>query len=174
MGQVGFEDAATEFVGRSSNAVDRADDVFGKLFHVERAAVGQFAFGQRPNAFVGVEFGGVSRKVLDAQARVTVEEMGEGRAVVGGGIVQQDDDGTAQVAQQFADKQTDFFLADVVEEKQVVQTQTLSPGTDRDAGDDGDLVAAPLAMTHQGCRALGRPGADHQGSQQEARFIGKN
>jgi len=141
-----------------------------QLIPIERAAVGQVALGQRPNAFVGVEFRGVSREVLDVQARVPVPELVQRR----GGIVEQDEDGTAQVAQQFPEKQTDFFLADIVEEKQIVEPQVLSPGADRDAGDHGDFIAAPLAMAHEGRRALGRPGPGHQGGEQKARFIGKN
>lgn len=174
MGQVGFEDATTELLRGASDDVDGPDDGVHQLVDVARAAVREVSFGQRPNPFVGVELGGVGWEVLNVQARVPTEQPGQGFTVVGGGIVQQNDDRTAEVAEDFAEEQGDFFLANVVEEKQVVQAQALSPGTDRDAGDDGNLVAAPLAMTHQGCRALGRPGADHQGSQQEARFIGKN
>jgi len=46
--------------------------------------------------------------------------------------------------------------------------------TDRDSRDDRDFVPAPLAMTLNGGRALGRPSSDHQGSQEETGFIGKN
>jgi hypothetical protein len=169
-----LEDAAPQLFGRGSNSVDGTDDIVHQLVHVERAAVGEFSFGQRPNAFVGVEVGSVGGKVLDVQARVAAEKPPQRRAVVGGGVVEQNDDGTAQVAEQLAEKSTHFFLSDVVEEKQVVQPQVLSLGADRDCGDDGNLVPASLAMPLQGRRALGRPSSDHQWSQQEARLIGKN
>ncbi len=174
MREVGFEDAAPEFFGGSSNLVDRADDAVHQLIHVERASVGEVAFGQRPNAFVGVELWGVGGKVLDVQARVPTEQPGQRRAMMGGGVVQQNDHGTPEVAQQLAEEEAHFFLSDVVEEKQVVEAQALPSGADRDSGDDGDFVPASLAMILKGSRTLGRPTSDHQGSQQEARFIGKN
>jgi hypothetical protein len=112
--------------------------------------------------------------VLDVQARVSAEERGERRAVVGGGVVEENDQGTAEVAEQLAEKSTHLFLSDIVEEEQIVEAQVLSPGADRDARDDGDFVAASLAMTLKGRGASGRPGSDHPGGQEEAGFIGKN
>ncbi len=174
MRQVGLNDASAQFFGRVANGVDRTDDAVHQLVHVEWAAVGQVSFGQRPNSFVGVEVGSVGGKVLEVQARVSAEELGERWAVVGGGVVEQNDDGAAEVAEQLAEKSTHFFLSDIVEEEQIVEAQVLSLGTDRDSRDDGDFVAASLAMTLQGGAPLGSPRSDHQGSQQEARFIGKN
>ena len=164
MRQIGFKDAAAQFCGRVANGVDRTDDAVHQLVHVERAAVGEVAFGQRPDSFVGVEVGSVGGKVLDVQARVSAEEPGERGAGVGGGVVEQNDAGTAEVAEQFAEKSTHFFLSDIVEEEQIVEAQVLSLGTDRDSRDDGDFVAAPLAMTLQGRAPLGSPRSDHQGS----------
>jgi len=108
------------------------------------------------------------------QARVPIEELCQSFTVVRGGIVQQDNDGTPEVSQELAEKQAHLFLADVVEVKQVVEAQVLSLGTHRDSGDDRDFVSASLAMTQHGGAALGRPSLGHQGSQQEARFIGKD
>ncbi len=133
MGQLGRKDASAQFFGRVSNGVDRTDDAVHQLVRVERAAVGEFAFGQRPNSFLGVEVGSVGGKVLDVQARVSAEESGERWAVVGGGVVEQDDDGTAEVAEQLAEKATHFFLSDIVEEKPIVEAQVLSLGTNRDS-----------------------------------------
>ena len=174
MRQIGFQDAAAQFLGRVSNGVDRTDDAVHQLVQVERAAVGEVSFGQRPNSFVGVEVGSVGGKVLDVQARVSAEESGQRGAVVGVGVVEQNDDRSKEVAEQFAEKSTHFFLSDIVEEEQIVEAQVLSLGTDRDSRDDGDFVAASLAMTLPGRAPLGSPGSHHQGCQQEARFIGKN
>jgi len=49
-----------------------------------------------------------------------------------------------------------------------------SLGAQRNSGDHRDFVPAPLAMTVEGSAAPGRPSLDHQGSQQEARFVRKN
>jgi hypothetical protein len=96
---------------------------------------------------------------------MAAEEPPQRRAVVSGGVVEQNDDGTAEVVEQFAEKSTDFFLSDVVEEKQIVEAQVLSSGADRDSGDDGNLVPASLAMTLKRSGALGCPSSQHQGSQ---------
>jgi len=112
--------------------------------------------------------------MLEVQARVSAAERVERRAGVRGRVVEQDDDVAAQVTQQLAEKSTHFFLSDIVEEEQVVEAQVLALGTDGDSRDDGDFVAVSLAMMLQGRAPLGSPGADHQGSQQEARFIGKD
>jgi hypothetical protein len=174
MGQLGLKDAAPQSFRRASNLINGSDDRLHQLAHVERATVGEVAFGQRPNALIGVEVGSVGGKVFEVQAPVAEEELGERWTGVGGGVIQQDDDRTAKVAQQFLEKATDFFLPDVVEEEQIVEAQVLSLGADRDPGDDGDLIPAPLAMAQQGSGTLRGPSSNHQGSQEEARFIGKN
>jgi hypothetical protein len=169
-----LEDAAAQFLRGGSNPVDRTDDGVHQFVPVERTAVGEFSFGERPNAFIGIEFWSVGGKVLDVQARVSTEKRCQRFPVVGGGVVQQYDDGTPEVAQQLAEKETHFFLPDVVEVKQRVEAEVLALGADGDSGDDGDFVPASLSMTLKGGAALGCPSPDHQGSQQKARFIGKN
>src|SRR5207245_5562359 len=129
--------------------------------------------GQRPNAFIGIELRSVRGKVLEVQARVPIEELGQSFTVVGGGIVQQDDDGTPEVSQELAEKPAHFFLADVVEVKQIVEAQVLSSGTHRDSGDDRDFVSASLAMTQHAGAAWRCPRLYHQATRQKARFIGK-
>ena len=169
-----MENAAPQFLGRGSKPVDRSDDIVHQLVHVERGAVGELAFGQRPDAFIGIEFGRVSRKVLDVQAWMPTQELCQRSTVMRGGIVQQNDDGTSEVSQQLPKKPAHFFLADVVEVKKIVQSQMLSLRADRNSGDDRDFVPAPLPMTLKGSAALGCPSSGHQGSQQKARFIGED
>ena len=169
-----MENAAPQFLGRGSKPIDRTNDIVHQLVHVERAAVGELAFGQRPHAFIGIELWSVSGKVLDVQAWMPTQELCQRSTVVRGGIVQQNDDGTAEVPQQLPKKPAHFFLADVVEVKQIVQAQVLSLRADRNPGDDRDFVPASLPMTLQGSAALGCPSPGHQGSQQKARFIGED
>jgi hypothetical protein len=114
-----LEDAAPQFLWGVSKPVDRTDDILHQLVHVQRAAVGEFAFRQRPHALIGIELGRVSREVLEVQAWMPAQELGQRSTVVRGGIVQQNDDGTAEVPEQLAEKATHFFLADVVEVKQL-------------------------------------------------------
>src|SRR6516162_4932708 len=74
------------------------------------------------------------------------QKLSQRLPLVGGRIVQQDDDPTAQMAQQLPKKQANFLLPDIVEVKLIVQAQVLSAGTYGDSGNDRDLVAASLAM----------------------------
>lgn len=145
-----MEDTAPQFLGRGANGVDRADDVIHQLIDVEWAAVGEISFGQGPDPFIGIEIRSVSRKVLNMEARVLPEKFSERRAVVGRGVVQQDDNVTPKMPQQLSEKQAHFFLADVVEVKEIVKAQALSLRTDRDSGNHGDFVSASLAMTLDG------------------------
>jgi hypothetical protein len=160
-----LEDAAAQFLRGGSNPVDGRDDSVHQLVHVERTAVGEFSFGERPNAFIGIELWSVSRKVLDVKTRVSPQKVVERCPVVGGGVVQQHDDRTPEVAQQLAEKQAHLFLPDVVEVKQIVEAQVLSSRTAGDSGDDGDFVPASLAMALKRGAALGCPSLGHQGSQ---------
>jgi len=169
-----LKDAAAQFLWGGSNSVDRTDDGVHQVVHVERTAVGEFAFGERPNPLIGIELRRVSWKVLDVQAPVPTEELAERCPMVRRGVVEQNDDRTPQVAQQLAEEETHFFLPDVVEEEQIVEAQVLALGADRDPGDDGDFIPASLAMALKGSRTLGGPSSNYQGSQEEARFIGKN
>ena len=84
-----------QFLGRGSKPVDRSDDIVHQLVHVERGAVGELAFGQRPDAFIGIEFGRVSRKVLDVQAWIAdARALPKVHRDASEEFVQQNDDGT--------------------------------------------------------------------------------
>ena len=85
-----------------------------------------------PDRLVGIQFGSIGRKVLDVQTRMTIEEVLNRLTLMRVGIVEQDDDRTPQMAEQLPQKDTDFGLADVVEEQEVVQTEALPLRTDRD------------------------------------------
>ena len=112
--------------------------------------------------------------MLDGETRMFSKESLEWLPLMGGGIIQQHNDRAAQVPQQLTQKHADLLLSDVVKEEQIVEAESVSFRAQRNSGDDGDFVAASLAMTLQGRRASGRPGSDHQGGQEEAGFIGKN
>lgn len=145
-----MEDTAPQFWGRGANGVDRADDIIHQLVDVEWAAVGEISFGQGPDPFIGIEIRSVSGKVLNMETRVLPEKFSERRAVVGRGVVQQDDNVTPKMPQQLSEKQAHFFLADVVEVKEIVKAQALPLRTDGDSGNHGDFVSASLAMMLNG------------------------
>ena len=66
---------------------------------------------------------------------------------MGGGVIQQDDD---EVPQHLPQMNEDFFLADVVEEEQIVKAQSLSLGAQRNSGDHRNLVPSAWAMAMNG------------------------
>ena len=88
--------------------------------------------------------------MLDVQPGMSSQKLAQGSALVGGRIIQQDDDRTAQMVQQLAEKPANFLLSDAVEVKLIVQAQVLAAGTYGDSGNDRDLVAASLAVIY-GC-----------------------
>ena len=45
---------------------------------------------------------------------------------MGGGVIQQNNDGAAQVPQQLPQKNADLLLSDVVVKKQIVEAQSMS------------------------------------------------
>jgi hypothetical protein len=112
--------------------------------------------------------------MLDLETPVLSEKFLEWLSLLGGGVVHENDDRAAQVPQQLTQKDTDFFLCDVVIEEQVIQTQMMSLGAQGNSGDYRNFLAAALTMMWEGSRAPRRPGLDHQGSQQKARLIGKH
>ena len=97
------------------------------------AAIGQFPFGERPDAFIGIEFRGVGGKMLEVETRVSPQKVVERFPVVSGGIIQQNQHGTAQMPQQFTEKPTDLLLPDVVKVEQIVETQLVPLGAQRNS-----------------------------------------
>jgi hypothetical protein len=66
--------------------------------------------------------------VLDVQAAMSVQKLFDRRSPVGRGVIQQNDDRAAQVAQQLTQKHTDRLLPDVVIEEQIVEAQPMPFG----------------------------------------------
>lgn len=112
--------------------------------------------------------------MLDAKAVMSIEKLFDRCSFMRRRVIEQYDEGAAQMAQQLTQEHTDFILPDVVIEEQVVEAKTMPPRTYRNSRNDGDLVPPSLAVAMNGGLALRSPGSDHVGNQQEARFIGKD
>src|SRR6266576_1412555 len=115
--QVRLQDAPAKFLGGDFDPFDRTEDVFHQLIDILRAAVGKVPLGQRPHSFIGVELRGVRRKIFDRQTRVLMQELLERFSLMGGGVIQQNNDWAAQVPQQLPQKNADLLLSDVVKEE---------------------------------------------------------
>jgi len=112
-----LEDAAAQFRWRTPDTVDRTDDDFHQFIHILGAAIGEFPLCQRPNSFVRIKFWSVGGEMLDLETPVLSEKFLEWLSLMGGGVVHENDDRAAQVPQQLTQKDTDFFLCDVVIEE---------------------------------------------------------
>lgn len=95
-------------------------------------------------------------------------------SLVRGGVIEQNNDRPAQVAEQLAQKYANLVLSDVVIEEQIVKPQAMSAGAYGNSRNDGDFVSPSLAVTMDGSLSLRSPGPDHIGNQQEARFVCKD
>jgi len=71
--------------------------------------------------------------MLDGEPGVLTQKLPEWFSLMGGGIIQQDNDGAAQMPQQLAQKHTDPLLPDVVKEEEIVEAQMVSPGAQRNS-----------------------------------------
>lgn len=112
--------------------------------------------------------------MLNAEAGMSPEEALQRFPLVSAGVVQQNNDRSPEMPQQLTQEPADLLLPDVVKKEEIVEAQVVPPRAHRNSGNDGDLVASPLAMTKNGSLALRSPGSDHVGNQEEARFIGKD
>jgi len=102
--------------------------------------------------------------MLDGETRVLTQELLERFSLMGGGIIQENDDGTTQVSQQRTQEHTDLLLCDVVKEQQIVEAQMVPLGAQRNSGNDRDLIPSPLAMTMDGSLPLRGPGSGYRGN----------
>ena len=62
---------------RSADAIDGLDDLIQEFVDVVGLSIGQCPFGEGPDAFVGVQFGGVGGEILDRQPPMPGEELFE-------------------------------------------------------------------------------------------------
>lgn len=141
-----------------------------QVIDVVGPAVRESRFGEIPDAFVGVELGGVRRKVLEAETWHLAAERADGITAVNLPIVPDDDHWSAQVAQQVSQEGTDLLMLDVLGMEAPIEPQPLAPRAHRHAGDDRDLVAA-IAMPDDRRLATRGPGPAHGRNQQEARLV---
>jgi len=92
-------------------------------------------------------------------------------SLVHGGVIEQNNDRPAQMAEQLAQKYANLFLSDVVIEEQIVKPQAMSAGAYGNSRNDGYFVSPHLAVTMNGSLPLRSPGSDHSGNQKEARSM---
>jgi hypothetical protein len=105
------------------------------------ASVGQSILGLGPNAFIGIEFRGVSRKGFEVQPFEAAAEGADRLAFVDAGVVPDDQDRSAQMSEEMTEKGADLGMPDIPVVQAIVQTEATALGADRKRGEDGDAVA---------------------------------
>ncbi len=163
-------DASPKAALGSLDVSKRAAKVTTHHGEVVGATVGETPFGVGPDGFVGVELWGVGRKEFEMQPREPAADFPNPFSFVNAGVVPDDDDGTAEMAQQVAEESAHLAIADVVRVALEVQADAPTPGSKRDARDHGDAIM-PVAMMNDGRLTARSPGLSHCGDQEEARLV---
>lgn len=166
-------DAAAQKRLGAGQPADFAAQGTGEVIEVVGPSVGERAFEVGPYPFVGIELGRVGGKGLEVKTGMTAAQFGQGPAAVDRSVVEQDNQGAAQMAQQMAQELADFFAADVRWVKLEVEAQAFAHRAHANAGDGRDpVMAVPVAV--DGRLAAGRPGLAHAGDQLEPGFVNKD
>ncbi|MEX1257178.1 MAG: hypothetical protein WEG36_06135 [Gemmatimonadota bacterium] len=91
-------------------------------------AVGEGRLGKAPDAFVGIELGGVGRQRDQVQATVASAQLSHGGSSMDGGVVPDDDDVAAQVTEQVTQEIAHAVAVDVVAMEAVVESHRRRTG----------------------------------------------
>lgn len=111
--------------------------------------------------------------MLNVETGMPTLQLRQRFSVVSLRVIQDRDDGAAQVTQQIAKEHANLIGPNVVEVKLVEEAQVLALGADGDSRDDGDFVTAVTVPVHRSPAAR-RPGFDYIRDQQESGFVGKD
>ncbi len=91
-------------------------------------------------------------------------------ALVGLGIVQQDDDRSSEMTQEMPKESADFPSADIVQAELIVQPESLTPRANGNRGNDRDAIVT-IAMAVNWGMTPRRPGPKKIRNQKEPRFV---
>ena len=101
--------------------------------------------------------------MLDFETGVSSTKVLERFPLMGGGVIQQNDDRATQIPQQLTQEHTNFLLSDVLKKQEIVEAQVAPLGTDRNSRDDREFVPPSLAMPMDGGFPLRSPTPNHRG-----------
>jgi len=148
------------------------EHVLQELVQIERTGVGQVSLGLGPNSFIRVQLRRIGGKVLQVQPGMTTLGL-QLFSPMHGGVVEQDQQRTAQMPQQVTEKLAYLVLSNTVQKKLVIQPESLPSRAHRNGRDGGDLLPMALTMTMNRSATLGSPGFAQVRNQQKAGFVGK-
>lgn len=102
-----------------------------------------------------------------------LEEGPHDRAAMNVAVVPHDDDRTAEMPQQIAEKRTGVRRAEILAMQLEIESVVAAAGAQREPGDDRNAIMF-LPVVQDRRLAPGRPGAAHGRDQEEARLVDEN
>lgn len=168
--QIGMGDARAEPPRGAAQARERGGEGVQQRPLIIGATVRQLRLRARPHAFVGVEFRGIRREVLEAQARLALEKGPDDRPAMDLAVVPEHHHRAAQVPQQMAEEVARIGGADVGAVEPEVESAPVPARTERQPGDHGHAVVA-LPVVEERRLPARRPRPPHRRDQEEARFV---
>lgn len=131
------------------------------------------AFGLIPHVFHRIEVGRVRWKPFDLEPGVVIFKKSAGSGAMSRQAIPHQNDWTAQMTMDIADKANEIRCPRVVIQKFVVQSQPQRPRSPCDGGDRRDAIASVPGPLN-GRVACRGPHSPPQGLQQIATFVDKN
>ena len=122
---------------RTTYIFERVDQVNGEIDSVFWTAVCQRTFGNTPNTFVRIELRRIRGEAFKPQpTEVSATKQANWFSAMDFGVVPENDQPAAQMSQQPSDKTASVKLLNVFAMELVIESNSPSRWTDRDARDD--------------------------------------
>ncbi len=118
-----------------SDFPDRTVHVSSENAEVPGRRIGQGPLGLSPNEFVGIEFRGIGREAMDAEAGMPPDEILNTSAPVDRAAVPEQDHGSPQVLQEMAEEAHHFQPRDVEAVEPRIEAHGSAGWGDRKGGD---------------------------------------
>lgn len=166
-------DATAQVLAVGADGLEGIKEGEPQLVAVVRGTVGKPLFGELPDAFVGVELGGVGGQSDEVELLGSAAELSNEASAVRRAAIPENEDVAAEMPEQVAQEVTGLQLADVVVVKLEEKIEPPAPGGDGDARDRRDPVAS-IEVVHQRRLSHRSPRPGDGGGQQEPGFIGEN
>ena len=137
------------------------------------ATVGQNSIEMIPDAFVGIQFGGIGRESHQMKTACARKKFLHRIAAMDLAVVQENDEMAGHLPKQMTKEESDFLALDIVPIELTIEGTVKPLGTHRDTGDGGDSVMTVMIGQDRGL-AHRAPGTTDGGNQQETGFVNKD
>ena len=157
----------------SSEVADVSIGRQGEGVGVRRGAVGQgIQFHVTPDSLHGIELWCIGRQVLDAEARVALEEAANDDSAMHVEVVPDEDHMAPEMAEQVSEKEDNPLALDIEMRSQgEVKSYPVAPAGYREGADDRDLLPMASLLIEDRSLSARRPGPPHQRREQQAALV---